>query len=161
MNLEKLYDISFPLSEDKESLYFQGQYEKFEDKVVIRRGDVLELGTYFNSFSIGKWINYTSINKIKVILKLKGTFVVDFYGMNLQDEQEVLRINCENSIERVFKVLDFNDFTLVGIRLTAMSDDAEFLGGSYYGSFDTNREVKLGITICTFKRENSSNHRLW
>ncbi|MBR2179229.1 MAG: glycosyltransferase family 2 protein [Selenomonadaceae bacterium] len=153
MNLEKLYDISFPLSEDKESLYFQGQYEKFEDKVVIRRGDVLELGTYFNSFSIGKWINYTSINKIKVILKLKGTFLVDFYGMNLQDEQEVLRINCENSIERVFKVLDFNDFTLVGIRLTAMSDDAEFLGGSYYGSFDTNREVKLGITICTFKRE--------
>ena len=153
MKFDKLYDLSFPLSEDKESLYFQGQYERFDDKIVIGLGDVLELGTYFNSFSISKWIDYTTINKIKVSLKLKGKFIVDFYGTNLYADEEVLRIRCDDSIERTFNVLDFNDFDLIGIRLTAMSDNAEFLGGSYYGAFVTEREAKLGITICTFKRE--------
>ena len=153
MNFDKLYDLSFPLSEDKEPLYFQGQYKYLEGKAVIQLGDLLDLGTYFNSFSIAKWIDYTTIKKIKVTLQLKGKFLVDFYGMNLNGEVEVLRIKCENSIERVFNAMDFGDFTLIGIRLTAMSDEAEFLGGSYYGSFDTEREVNTGITICTFKRE--------
>ena len=153
MTFDKLYELSFPLSEDKESLYFQGQYENFNDRVVIRLGDVLDLGTYFNSFSITKWISYTTINKIKIILKLKGKFLVDFYGMNLCAEEEVLRIKCEDSIEKSFNVVDFNDFTLIGIRLTSMSEEAEFLGGSYYGAFNTERDIKLGITICTFKRE--------
>ena len=153
MRLEKLYDISFPLSEDKEALYFQGKYEKVDDKIVIRLGDILDLGTYFNSFSIAKWIEYTTIIKVKISLQLKGKFLVDFYGMNFHDEQEVLRIKCEDSIERTFNMVDFNDFTLIGIRLTAMSDEAQFFGGSYYGSFKTDRNVKAGITICTFKRE--------
>lgn len=153
MKLDKLYDLSFPLSEDKETLYFQGQYEKSEDKIVIHLGDVLDLGTYFNSFSITKWIEYTTISKIKVTLRLKGKFLVDFYGMTSVGEIEVLRVKCENSVDRIFNVVDFNDFTLIGIRLTAMSDNAEFLGGSYYGSFETERDIKAGITICTFKRE--------
>ena len=141
MRLEKLYDISFPLSEDKEALYFQGKYEKVDDKIVIRLGDILDLGTYFNSFSIAKWIEYTTIIKVKISLQLKGKFLVDFYGMNFHDEQEVLRIKCEDSIERTFNMVDFNDFTLIGIRLTAMSDEAQFFGGSYYGSFKTDRNV--------------------
>ena len=153
MKLDKLYDLSFPLSEDKEALYFQGQYEKSEGKIIIHLGDVLDLGTYFNSFSITKWIEYTTISKIKVTLRLKGKFLVDFYGMTSVGEIEVLRVKCEDSVDRIFNVVDFNDFTLIGIRLTAMSDNAEFLGGSYYGSFETNRDVKAGITICTFKRE--------
>ena len=148
-----MYDLSFPLADDKESLYFQGQYEKFKDRVVISLGEVLELGTYFNSFSISKWINCTTINKIKVALKLKGKFLVDFYGMNIYGDEEVLRVKCEDSMERVFNIIDFNDFTLIGIRLTAMSEGAEFLGGSYYGIFETECKIKLGITICTFKRE--------
>ena len=153
MNLDKLYDITFPMSADKASLYFQGKYEQCDNKIVIRLGDSLDLGTYFNAFAIAKWLNYTTLIKFKVNLQLRGKFLVDFYGMTESGETEVLRIKCEGSIERAFNVLDFNDFTLIGIRLTAMSDNAEFLGGIYYGTFDTERDIKLGLTICTFKRE--------
>ena len=153
MKLEKLYDISFPFSNDKDLLYFQGHYEKAENKIIIVKGDVLDLGTYFNSFSIKKWINYTTIKNIKISLNLKGKFEVEFYGINAQGEEKILNIKCEDFTEKMFNVFDFGKFDLIGIRLTAMSERTEFIGGSYYGLFDTECDVKLGITICTFKRE--------
>ena len=154
MMFEKLYDIAFPLTEDKAPLYIQREDDQpFTIDTPLKLGDMIDLGTYFNAFSISKWIEYTSIRKIKINLDLKGKFLVDIYGMTVAGEREVLRIKAEEAVERIFNVKDFDDFTLIGIRLTAMSEEAEFISGAYYGTFDTEREVRAGITICTFQRE--------
>ena len=153
MKLEKLYDISFPLSDDKKLLYFQGQYNQSGDTIIINKNETLDLGTYFNSISIKKWISYTSITKIKVTLHLIGNFFVDFYGVSINGEEEVLRIKCDDSLEQTFNAADFDDFDLIGIRLTALNDEAKFLGGQYSGIFQFESEIKIGITICTFNRE--------
>lgn len=43
---------------------------------------------------------------------------------------------------------------LVGVRLKALSEEALCSGGEYRGRFADERDIKIGITICTFKREN-------
>ena len=153
LEFEKLYDIAFPESEDKAELYFQDNYSNVDGKVIISKGNSLDLGTYFNSFSILKWSLYTTIHKLKISLNCIGKFDVFFYGFNTNGEKEISRHQFINSFEEIFNVENLNDFDFLGIKLTALSDDAVFLGGSYYGLFDTEREVKIGITICTFKRE--------
>ena len=42
---------------------------------------------------------------------------------------------------------------MLAVRLNALSDDATFHSGEYSALFSTIHEVKLGLTICTFKRE--------
>lgn len=149
---EKLYEVTYPKSENKNALYFQGEYQITDEGIVVNQNEVLDLGTYFNSFSIIKWIKYTTINKFKVELEIVGNFFVDFYGINETGEVEVLRLKVDKSMCRTFDVRDFNDFDLIGIRLTALTD-SKFIAGTYFGAFETVQDIKLGITICTFKRE--------
>ncbi len=153
MSFEKLYDINFPLSADKMELYFQGDFEIADQKIILKKAEILDLGTYFNSLSVAKWSQYTTLKKFKVSLQLKGSFFVDFYGVSIYGEDEILRIKCKDSFDKDFYLADFSDFDLLGIRLTALNDNAEFLGGEYSGEFITENEVKIGIIICTFKRE--------
>lgn len=150
---EKLYDITFPALKDKAELYFQGNYGGVDSKIIIGKGESLDLGTYFNSFSILKWSLYTNIRKLKISLNGVGSFKAVFYGFNISGEKEISRHQFINALEENFNVENLNDFDLLGIKLTALSDEAVFTGGSYYGAFDTEREIKIGITICTFKRE--------
>lgn len=183
LNFEKLYELTFPLSEDKTPLYFQGQYRNIEsDKVLFKKGQSIDLGTYFNSFSLKKWIEYTTISKLNIKLRMEGKFHVEFYGMSfnknmklpeyirvrpnleriintfmLKLREEVFSKNdVDGPIEQVIDIKELNDkyeFDLIGIKLTALSNDSVFYGGEYFGSFETKRDVKIGITICTFKRE--------
>ncbi|MBR2179228.1 MAG: glycosyltransferase [Selenomonadaceae bacterium] len=71
-------------------------------------------------------------------------------------EEVFLRIDCEDSFEYTLDLEELSykqECTLMGIRIVALSEGAIFHGGEYFGAFDTEREVKVGITICTFKRE--------
>ena len=153
LKFEKLYDLTIPTTETKSELYFQGNYQNEEGKIFIDKGNSIDLGTYFNAFSVKRWISYTTIRKLQIKLNLVGNFFVDLYGFDISGEEEILRLNCEGTIERTFDIRDFDDFDQLGIRLTALNDHCEFLGGEYFGAFESEREIKIGVTICTFKRE--------
>ena len=187
LNFEKLYDITFPLCEDRAPLYFQGMYRNREaGGVYVNKGYYLDFGTYFNSFSLKKWTNYSTLSHLKVKLNLTGKFYIEFYGIKkvkftkddepksmkvgqigkllnkifkskLKIKEEVfLRTDCEDSFEQIIDLEELSyqhEFCIMGIRIVALSEGAIFHGGEYFGAFKTEREVKMGITICTFKRE--------
>ena len=150
---EKLYDITFPESDDKSALYFQGQYNRIDDKIIIKKNNSIDLGTYFNLFSIKKWIDYTNIAKLKIILDVMGEYSVEFYGMTANDEKVICTMQCKDSIEKIFSVDEFADFDCIGIKITALNERLKFHGGQYLGEFPAFCEIRLGITICTFRRE--------
>ncbi len=176
-----LYPFSAPTSvagENGVRLYRQGNYKLENGIPKIEPGNVLDLGTYFNCFSIRKWMLYTHLNRLKIQLDFKGDFELEFYGMVKPDENEketeeerkipyelknqnfgdtIFKTDVSGNFVREFNFDELNDyakkFDLLGIKLTSKTPGAEFLGGTYFGEFSETRPVKIGITICTFKRE--------
>ena len=186
-NLMKLYDISFPTfstAERAASLYRQGNYRLENGIVKISPKNSLDLGTYFNAFSIKKWMTLTYLNRLGISLEFLGEFSVEIYGFKRRfeikydrEEDEVKETYgkgkqavMQNFEEEIFFAADatngfahefnFDELAtfaekvdMLGMRLTAKNETGTFLGGAYFGEFSKKREVKIGITICTFKRE--------
>ena len=155
-NFIKLYDIVNPLSEDRTPLYFQGDFKIDGGEILIESGNSLDCGTYFNAFSLKKWVDYTNLSRLEVELNLEGKFSVEFYGMAQSGEENFLTLDAEGNFNHSFEFDELQrlskKFDLLGMKLTA-KNSAKFLGGSYCGKFSSIRDVHIGITICTFKRE--------
>lgn len=59
--MHKLYDIVFSTKEDRKLLYFKEDADVNERGLHIASGNTVDFLTYFNSFSISKWKEYTTI----------------------------------------------------------------------------------------------------
>lgn len=155
-NFIKLYDISKPFSEDRVPLYFQGDFKISGEKVCVNSGKTLDLGTYFNAFSLKKWTDYTNISSLKLELDLKGKFSVDLFGADITGEEKISNFETDGKFSYTFnsdELKNFADqFDIVFVKLTA-TQDGEFLGGAYFAEFSTTNDIHIGITVCTFKRE--------
>ena len=126
----------------------------------VGSGDKVTADTYFNGVSIDKWHKYTQLTNLRVTLSLKGHFRVclrscerinnEIVHKVLQEEIVDLNERTDTSFEYPDKIKGMAYFSL-----QAIGDRAEFFGG-YYSTMieeDNIRPVRLGIAICTFKRE--------
>lgn len=150
--LEKLYTIKLPLDDRRKKLYIQGNFIQREEHINIEKGKIVDLGTYFNAFSVKKWKQYTSLEKLQLHLFLHGEFYIEVYGI-YRDKEKILIKDCCKGNYIADIGLQGTDMQLVGVRLKALSEEALFSGGEYRGRFADERDIKIGITICTFKRE--------
>ena len=152
-------------------LYFRpdsGSQEKVRTQYVIgdqkigfeRRGKVW-FDTYFNGLSIEKWTKYTIVKDISLKLNISGRFKVSLInkekiGTNISKKVLSEQI-LESEVPREF-VLPYMDGSNRGMytfELEALEDGSIFYGGAYAADVDEReiRTVKIGIGICTFKRE--------
>ena len=61
------------------------------DKVVIPAGSELSLGTYFNAFSIGKWLEYTKLDNLFLSFPIVLRSLEELgYFPNQRQERKVL-----------------------------------------------------------------------
>ena len=116
--------------------------------------------TYFNGFSIEKWKKYTVVNNVTVTLELQGHFVmtlcskVFLHGEVIRKElareefKATKRTKCSLSFENA-------DKGMLYFELHSLKDGSKFFGGYYEDTTITEslRQPKIGIDICTFKRE--------
>ncbi len=154
----KMYDSALkPLTEDRTPLYFSGDAKADGENLILNSGGGADFGTYFNAFSLKKWLNFSTLEDLKISFKLAGKFQVDFYGMNQIKEESFLQVETEGDFEKIFFGGELADlakkFDMIAFRLTAQSDSAKISGATWLGKFGTVHDIKLGITICTFKRE--------
>ncbi len=155
-DVEKLYKISFPLDKSRSRLYFQGEDCVQRDGVVaVPLHSCADFGTYFNAFSLKKWLQYTTLKKLMIHLELKGKFRIVYYGINETGSLEVSNYEEEGSVDKTFDAAELTamGIELLGFRITALTSECEILGGEYCGQFTESRDVNIGITICTFHRE--------
>lgn len=78
--LEKLYTIKLPLDDRRKKLYIQGNFIQREEHINIEKGKIVDLGTYFNAFSVKKWKQYTSLEKLQLHLFYMGNSILKFMG---------------------------------------------------------------------------------
>ena len=155
-NYVKLYDITKPFSEDRIPLYFQGDFKRENEKIYVDAGKTLDLGTYFNAFSLKKWMDYTNISSLKIELNLNGKFSVEIFGADITGEEKISTYETDGDFSHSFSFDEMDvltaKFDMIFVKLNA-KEKGEFLGGAYYGEFSALNDIHIGITICTFKRE--------
>lgn len=166
-------------------LFFRGIESQniLEDRVSVPAGSTVSFETYFNAFSVGKWVEYSKINNLSLHLEIQGeveikafhavgTVDAEFFARehNKYPEQELIKRINERSYSATSELADYSqlknndDYTvtfnrmykdgIIYVTIKAI-DDAIFYGGYY--STEINEEelnpVKLAVGICTFRRE--------
>ncbi len=129
-------------------------------KMLFAKHGVAWFDTYFNGVSIGKWRRYTNVQKIGLQLELEGKFKVTLYQkrkiQNQINEQvlkeEIIIQSTRGKIEMEFPEAGKG---MLFFRLEGLQAQSVFYGGEYFTNIEETkrREVKIGIVICTFKRE--------
>lgn len=123
--------------------------------------------TYFNGFSIEKWLKYTKIKNVKVCLKVEGKLNISICVVQKINDSFVRKVLekrtvISDSMQEV--VMEFKDATkgMLYYQMEALSDNAKFYGGYYLSDVEEKDidQVKLGIVICTFKREKYILHNI-
>lgn len=173
-----LQTILFPSrdSAPDTELFFRGVSDLPCDveRIELKKGQTLSLESYFNSFSIGKWMTYTVLDNLSLELSFEGDAQIRGYVsvgrkddniMEVRSEEEMYaaihaqKKPCPITVERTSAgaVVRFGLLPEEGIcfvELTA-EEDCVFLGGAYGTDVkeDTLRPVELALGICTFQRE--------
>ena len=141
-------------------LYFQLENAyRSERKLVFRKGGCADFASYFNSFSIDKWRRYTVVKNVDLSLSLRGRFVVALWASNYVNGKLSQTILAEQEVSSTAEIpvrLSFPAGTgVLSFTLTALDEDCEFYGGGYHATVEAEQfqNVKLGLDICTFRRE--------
>lgn len=156
--------IVFPESPDMDkSLYYRvkgGAAEAETSEVVLKRQGILDLVTYFNSFSAGKWKKYTKLKCLEIALDFSGHISVALYHKKMAGEHLVSRglqkieLKSEGRETRTFSVGTLPEAGIIGLVITSMEDGTVIYGGHYGTSEVIEKEdIHIGIGICTFRRE--------
>lgn len=158
-----LQNILFPKEDicKETELYYRHPSKQFGKKIILPPNQTISFDTYFNSFSIQKWKEYTIIQNLNLNLKISGQCRISLYEATLIKDEVHTRLllsKDKNSKENEI-TLSFPDVrNLHGIcYFTITSDDGhcEITDGFYGTEIDSKsiNRVKIGIGICTYKRE--------
>lgn len=160
----ELQRILFPKAERcKESeLYFRAKAgEKTEEAFVLPKGERVSFDTYFNSFSIEKWNRYTVVSSVFLKLKLSGKWKLFLLNIELRNGTVCEKVLAEHVVETqtpaVFEFV-FEEEEKRGIyafRAVVLSEEGSIYGGAYCSDLSNIKQqnVKIGVCICTYKRE--------
>ena len=132
-----------------------------QNNAELQKGGIITFDTYFNSFSVQKWKDYTDVKTISINLYLKGVFKVKLLNIDYFSEstklinQKVITANDLDEIS-VFKDIGLHPYTgLYYVEIEALESNCLFTGGYFYTSLNNIKksDEKIAVVICTYKRE--------
>lgn len=130
-------------------------------KITFKSGETIWFDTYFNGFSIEKWMKYTVLDNVTLQLALSGRFKVILLNKEeVHDDvfEKIVNETIVESTEKTEYVFPFPEKSARGMYtfgLVALENNCTFYGGAYCSDIPASavRKVKIGIGICTFRRE--------
>lgn len=155
--LYKFISPSFDLCSELEIYYHitNGGYYSFESNTItLYENSVLDLGTYFNSFSAIKWHEYTNIRNLEVYFEVQGACEVELVHVTETETKILNKCLIKNNPKRNTFVTStiIPDDGLLALRIIAR-ENCVFYGGGFCSNDPKIQKIKLGIGITTFKRE--------
>ena len=165
----KLQNVIFPSvnTSTEEKLYFRrsrkgkSDFDLASGALYLHEQAEVSFDTYFNSFSIGKWFKYTTINNATLQLRIKGKFSISLLykeemamGQIMTQLIHNIRVDTRGEEKEVSLPLDCHKLLgMYAFRCTSLEDHSVILGGGYYTEVQEIAWVKMAIAICTFRRE--------
>ena len=153
---------SYDLCSD-EDLYFRLnercllQYGEVS-RVVMHKGGVLSTDTYFNSVSVGKWKSLTGLTDLTLQLRFKGAVALKWSWHRTHNRQIVIgeaklsSVDINQPVQIPVPQYERLSDGVISFELFAL-EDTEVAGFEYTTTMAPRRDVKLGITITHFNRE--------
>ena len=164
----KLQDIILPSTDTctDEAMYFRREnnveYAWCSDYILIKKNGMVGFDTYFNGFSAEKWFKYTAVKNIYLHVRLSGSLRITLMRKEkLNDRiltEFVSEFLCETEDEEIKEfALPFSTPAQNGMycfEVFGIGKKSHFYGGYYDTDMIPQVQVKIGIDICTYKREN-------
>lgn len=131
-----------------------------EKDITINRNDstsnwrCLSFDTYFNTFSLKKWLTYTSLTDLKLVIKASGNYWLDIYELN--------RDNTEKKIKTITFSSNILEENVIDIPLSSpqmiffrLYHQGNLTVEEIYYATETEpvNDIYLSAVICTFKKE--------
>lgn len=165
-----LQSLELPQPQEKselQELYIRtgDSYTVNETGLVLGQGAVVSLDTYFNSFSIEKWLKYTNIDQLSLEIAYAGKLQIKVYGDfvtqgNKSQVREIMStiVDSDGLTEDKYSIeLPLEMLKGARICFAELSNIGEKKAIVYHLDYITKCEpindVHLAISICTFKRE--------
>lgn len=150
-----LYNLMFGNgTDDVSALFFRGDAALDPcGTLKIPEGSEISFETYFNLFSHTKFRKYCGIREVFIQLKGKGTFCANFYHRSTSGIVTLLYSSCfcDTGCAR----LSLSQLPQEGyIYLTVQAlTECELFRGYFFTEDEKRRDCKIGIVICTYRRE--------
>lgn len=135
-----------------QELFFRGNAQASQEGLRFRAGETAGFDTFFNLFSHAKYAKYCGISAVTLCLHGEGKFCAKLFYADGAGKDTLLserEFTDQTRLDADLSALPQEGF--VYFTLTALSD-ALLFGGEYEAEAHTN-PVKLGIVICTYRRE--------
>ena len=132
----------------------------YGDKIVFEKNTACDFSTYFNSFSLNKWLEYTGLRNLSISLILEGRFFVEVYAATwfkdeiVQDCIYAKEFSC--ALPTQIKVpVDITKHDNIYFRLISLQENSAAKKCYYYTDIDAEElnPVDIDLVMCTFKRE--------
>ncbi len=165
-----LQNIAFPKSGicSEYKMYFRKTknekgifYNELKKKITMAKFSSISFNTYFNSFSMEKWIKYTSAKYIYLEVVLQGSFIISLYTSKFVNNKVVTKkiktYNFESESKKPFTLTLPSNITNSSLyfQVDSIEKNSIFYGGQYFvneSEYEFHK-INLAIIICTYKRE--------
>lgn len=133
--------------------------------VLLEKGKI-NFGSYYNSFSAGKWKTYTTVPDICLAVKAAGSFRITLWKAvcrngNIEKckiwEEEV---TCESGGQWISPVTEVPEEGILYPEFVCKSKNGALKAISYCTSQMPQREIHLALDLCTFCREEEVKNNL-
>ena len=127
-------------------------------RVVMHKGGVLSTDTYFNSVSVGKWKSLTGLTDLTLQLRFKGAVALKWSWHRTHNRQIVIgeaklsSVDINQPVQIPVPQYERLSDGVISFELFAL-EDTEVAGFEYTTTMAPRRDVKLGITITHFNRQ--------
>ena len=166
----KLQNIVFPeegICLDHE-MYFRiserDSYSQEKSCLYLDEDEEADFDTYFNGFFPCKWKKYTKVSNLSLNLKFKGKFRVEVIYTERESNGHCkvkilreLKVSSERIRTHAIPIGNISEekVHMYSFSVKSLEDDSEIHGGYYSTEIEGEevRPIKVGLAICTFKRE--------
>jgi galactofuranosylgalactofuranosylrhamnosyl-N-acetylglucosaminyl-diphospho-decaprenol beta-1,5/1,6-galactofuranosyltransferase len=159
-----IQNIIFPNYEvcDEEQMYFRkhGHVVLENDGLKLDEYASCDFSTYFNSFSLNKWLEYTKLSNLKLTISIKGTFIIEIYSASWFHEEAIhecigrYTVHADQKKAYQFPV-DISKNSSIYFKIQAINQSGSIYNGYYSTEIDKEmlNLVNIDLVMCTFKRE--------
>lgn len=132
-----------------------------DDAFLLTEEEFYDFTTYFNSFSLEKWKQYTHIDEFYLKIDIKGEFRVNLVGHYIDGLGNAKReniksyyFNFEERKEALLKIPRYVESTVVAFQIYAKTN-VKVYDAAYYGTVDSMFHNNPFITLVTttYKKE--------
>lgn len=183
----KLQNVLLPIEDvhaAQHNLYYRGEPRKFQSKegFYLKAGESIDFSSYFNCISLGKWKQYSKVERYGVKFQVRGDVTVQLkgyrtketmgFGRALDDDEKTESLfsrgeqyHCETVMfhSQDYHVTELSEFVLefpetdaiLGSFTVKAESDSYFANAYYYGMVDEKElnPVCLSLVTTTFKKE--------